>query len=111
MFVKAVGLGGGVAVAMLGEIQAFFLRKGGAQIAGLADQPRLALLADAAAKDRFDEQQAVTVDHRLDLVFGRIGSKHFGRGKADMGQQPRTREHSGHLHRGSSCGLECWGKP
>jgi len=55
-------------------------------------------------KDRIDERQTMTVDHGLDLVLGPGRPKHFGRGKADMGQQPRTREHSGHLHRGYSFG-------
>ncbi|MDF3856413.1 hypothetical protein PFC51_19360 [Paracoccus pantotrophus] len=106
----AIGLGGGVAVAMLGEVKPLLFRQRGAQVARLADQPGLAFLADAAAKHGLDEDQPMPVDQRLDVVLGRIRAKHFGRRETDMSQQTRTREHSGHLHEVPPVILNCLGR-
>jgi len=95
----AVGLGAGVAVAVFGEVQALLLGKRGLEIAGPADQIGLALLADAAAEQRLDEDQAVAADQVLDLVLARVRPQHLRGRESDMAEQPRSVEHAGQLHR------------
>ena len=69
---------------MLGEIQPFLLGQRGLEVARPADQPGLALLADAALEHRLDEDLAVAVDERLDLVLAtRPGPSTSRRGKSD----------------------------
>ncbi len=96
----AVRLGAGIAVAMLDEIKPLLLLQCGLEIARLADQPGLALLADAALEHRLDEDQLVAIDQPLDLVFRCGWAEHFGGGKIDMLEELRAVEHSGDLHDG-----------
>ena len=94
----AIRLGIGVAVAVLGEVEPLLFGQRGLEVAGLADEPGLALLADAAAEDRLDEDQAVAGDQVLDRVFAGVGPEHLGRGEVDVAEQPRSVEHSVELH-------------
>jgi hypothetical protein len=68
------------------------------KIARLTDQPGLAFLADAALEYRFDENQLVTIDQTLDLVFRCTGTEHFSGREINMLEQLRPIEHSGDLH-------------
>jgi hypothetical protein len=47
---------------------------------------------------RFDENQLVTIDQTLDLVFRCSGTEHFSGGEINMLEQLRPIEHSGDLH-------------
>ena len=94
----AVGFGEGVAVAVLGEVEALLLGQRAAQIGGSADQSRLALLADAALEQRLDEDLAVALDQIPDLVFRGVGAEHLGGRKVDVPEQRRPVQKSGQLH-------------
>ncbi len=94
----SIGLGAGVAVAVLDEIEPLLLLQRRLEIARLADQPGLALLADAALEHRLDEDQLVAVDQALDLVLRRAGPEHFGGREIDMLEKLRAVQHSGDLH-------------
>ena len=94
----AVGLGLDVADLVLGEVQAFLLGQRGLQVLRAAEQAGLALLADAALEYRLDEDQAVLVDQRLDLLLAGVGAEHFGGGEAREFEQTRAVQHSGNLH-------------
>ena len=85
---------------VLDEVEPLLLLQRGFEIARLADQPGLALLADAALEHRLYEDELVAIDQPLDLVFRRGGAKHFGGGKIDMLEELRAVEHSGDLHDG-----------
>jgi hypothetical protein len=65
----AVGLVEIVADPVLGEIKPFLLLERCLKVLGAPQQPRLALLADAALEDRLDENGAVPGDQVLDLAF------------------------------------------
>ena len=95
----AIGLGDRIAVPMLDEIQPFLLFQRGLEVGRLADQAGLALLADAAAKQRLDEDQLVPVDQALNLILGCARPQNLGSGELDMFEQPRSVQHSGDLHR------------
>jgi len=94
----AVGLGHGVSVPMLREIETLLFRQRGFQIGRLADQAGFALLAHAALEQRLDEDELVPVEQILDLIFGRAWSEHFRGRKFHMRQQARPKEHAGDVH-------------
>ena len=54
----AFGFGHGIAMAMLGKIEALLLLQRCLQVFGAPDQPGLALLANASAENRLDENLA-----------------------------------------------------
>jgi hypothetical protein len=87
-----------IAVTVLGKEQPLPFLKRGLEISGLADQPRLAFLADGAFEDRLDEDHAMTVDHRLDFGLVCLGSEHFRMGKVDETQQLGAVQHAAELH-------------
>ena len=94
----AVRLRRRVAVAMLDEEQSLAFGEGGAQVGRFADQPGLALLADAALEHRFDEDELVPIDKVLDLSLGRGGTEDLGDRKIDMPQQRRAVKKAGEFH-------------
>ena len=83
---------------MLDEVQPFLFPQRGLEVARPADQTGLALLADAAPKQRLDEDELVAVDQALDLVLRCAGSEHFGGGEIHMLEKLRTIQHPGNLH-------------
>ena len=94
-----VRLGELVAVAVLDEVKPFLFLQRCLQILRATEQSRLAFLAHAALEYRLDEDRAVTLDERLDLLFAGVWSQHFGRWKAGELQQFRAVEHACNLHR------------
>ena len=86
----AVGLGGGVAVAVLGEIEPLLLGQRLRRSVALPISPALPFLPTPPRNTRLDEDQAVAVDQVLDLVFGRVRAEHLGRGKVDVGAAVRA---------------------
>src|SRR5207247_489557 len=95
-----VGLGHNISMAMLREIKALLLRQCRLQIARLADQAGLALLADSAFEERFNEDQLVPVDESLDLVFRGIRTQDFGCWEVHMREQAGPMEHASDVHSG-----------
>src|SRR5208282_990420 len=93
-----VGLRDGVAVTMCDEIQTLLLLQCGLEVAGLADQAGLSLLADAALEQRFDKDQLVASNETLDVVFARGGSQHLGTWEIDVAEKLRSVQHSGKVH-------------
>ena len=83
---------------VLDEVKPLLLLKCGLEVACPSNQAGLALLADAAAKDRFYENELVAVDEVLDLVLGRTRSEYFGCGKVHVLEQRRTIKHPGDVH-------------
>ncbi len=102
----AVGLGHGVAVLVLGDIQPLLFDQPTCQVGGAADLAGLAHLADRALEQRLDEDLAVMADRVLDLVFAGVRAKHLGDGEVDVLQQGRAVQHSGELHDVSCPGSE-----
>ena len=94
----ALRLGGDVAVGVLDEIEPLALGQGGLQVAGLADQAGLALLADGTFEDRLDEQHAVAIEHRLDLGLGGVGPQHVGDREVHEAQELGAVEQAAQLH-------------
>ena len=94
----AIGLGDRIAVPMLDEIQPFLFLQRGLEVRRLADQAGLALLADAAAKQRLDEDELMPVDQALNLILGRARPQNLGSGELDIVEQSRPVQHSGDLH-------------
>lgn len=94
----AVGLRDDIAVVMGGEIQTLLFLQRRLEVTGLADQAGLSLLADAALEQWFDEDQLVTGNEILDVVFACIRSQHFGAWEIDVAEKPGSIQHSGHLH-------------
>ena len=94
----AVRLGIGVAVPVLAEIEPLLLGQRLLQRPRLADQPRLALLADAAAEHRLDEDQPVPVDQVLDRILGGVRPEHLRGREVDVGEQSRAVEQAVQLH-------------
>ncbi len=82
-----IGLGSGVAVPVLDEIEPLLLLQRGLEVARLADQPGLAFLADAALEHRLDENQLVSIDQALNLVFRCARTEHLGGREIDMLEQ------------------------
>ena len=94
----AIGLGQGIAMTMLGEIEPFLLGQRGLEIACPADQAGLGLLAHAALEDGLDEDLPVAVYQRLDFVFRCARPENVGGGKIDIFQKLGSVKHSGNLH-------------
>src|SRR5262249_34823603 len=94
-----VGLGGDMADAVLDEIESLLLLERGSQILGAAEQPRLALLADAALEDRLHEDRAMAVDERLDLLLAGIGAEPLRSREPGELQQLCAVQHARDLHR------------
>ena len=94
----AVRLRRRVAVAMLDEEQSLAFGEGGAQVGRFADQPGLALLADAALEHRLDEDELVPIDEVLDLSLGRGGTEDLGDRKIDVPHKRRAVKKAGELH-------------
>ncbi len=72
----AFGFGHDVAVPVLGEIEALFLLQRRLQVLGAPDEAGLALLADAAAENRLDENFAALGDEVLDLLLASFRAEH-----------------------------------
>ena len=89
---NAIRLRGDGAVGVLGEEQPLLLADRGLEVACPADEAGLALLADATAEHRLDEDLPVPVEEPLDLVLARAWTQHLGHRKADMPEQRRAIE-------------------
>src|SRR5690242_4135889 len=95
---NAICLGDRIAVTMFDEVQPLFLLQRSLEVGGFANQARLSLLTNAAAKQWLDEDKLVAVDQPLDLVLRRVRPQHLASGKLDIVEQSRAIQHSGNLH-------------
>ncbi len=102
----ALRLGRNVAMGVLNEIEPLALGQGGLQVAGLADEAGLALLADGTFKDRLDEYHAVAIEHRLDLGLGSVGPEHVGHREVHEAQELGAVEQAAQLHGIASLSVE-----
>src|SRR5437870_3152762 len=83
---------------MLDKVQTLLLRQRAVEVPGPAQQPRLALLANAPLEDRFDEDLPVALDEIHDFRLARRWTQDLGRRKPCKLQQWRPVQHSGDLH-------------
>ena len=95
----AVRFGDRVADAVLDEVKALLLVEGGLQIGSAADEPGLALFADAAFEDGFYEHRPVLLDEGLDVLLAGVWAEHFGGRIAGELQQLCAVAHAGDFHR------------
>ncbi len=96
----AVRLGRLIAVTVLDEVQPLLLLERGLQVARAAEEPGLALLADATLEQRLDEHRAVAIDQRLDLLLARVRAEHLRDGKAGKAEELGAVQHACDLHVG-----------
>jgi hypothetical protein len=83
---------------MLRKIATLFFRQCCLEIAGLADQAGLALLANAALEQRLDENELMLVDQALDFILGCPGTQYFRAGKFHVLQQRCPIKHACNIH-------------